>query len=628
MPDSIFFKANNPREERKIKKLIQEEIAKSGGGPGGAVSSVNGQTGAVTITKTSVGLGNVDNTTDINKPISTAQATVNATKVDKITPITGATKTKVTYNAQGQVTAGVDATMTDIVNVPTANLNAGSITGQLAINELAQRLTTEEAKSNITKKGNLPTGGTKAAPVAITAGSMPLSVIDGDYYTVATVNTATANYYDLTAIGYGIVNAGMGAKISFNATQNEYIFQNAGENQTASEVSTTPVVASATTIADPSTNLENSKNFILAEIKSLQNKNIGAFEATKAYLANDKITENGHIYQANANFTSTATFVATDWTDLTPRIINVAPATYANLATQITATNNNEITKDTTTGNIVIKDSLGNAQTVTPASADVETLITTTLTAGTATIATTATQPALTALVLPAMTGEVTIVNRVTGEMWRRVKGETIFDLIQGRQSSKGINPTAQFNATTVTVLNTTDTAIIADGAIPTAGTGFEGVALEVTTAGTFLTVEYAIGDIIYCENTGSGFVWKKLDNTDAKVIPYRTWGWSNPGAGTLGDDFETAEINNTEIKLTSATLHIKSGTFPATPSIMKIKSGAVDYITVNIPANQTVGTIPCTIAIADVPAGTELILNNSADFPSVVAEITSSIIA
>lgn len=37
-------------------------------------------------------------------------------KVDKITPITGATKTKITYNTQGQVTSGADATTDDIAD--------------------------------------------------------------------------------------------------------------------------------------------------------------------------------------------------------------------------------------------------------------------------------------------------------------------------------------------------------------------------------------------------------------------------------------------------------------------------------------------------------------------------------
>lgn len=49
-------------------------IPPSGGG-GGAVDSVNGQTGVVVITKSDVGLGNVDNTSDANKPVSTATQT-------------------------------------------------------------------------------------------------------------------------------------------------------------------------------------------------------------------------------------------------------------------------------------------------------------------------------------------------------------------------------------------------------------------------------------------------------------------------------------------------------------------------------------------------------------------------
>lgn len=54
----------------------------SSGGGGGAVDSVNGQTGTVVLTKSDVGLGNVDNTTDANKPVSTA--TQNALN-DKVT---------------------------------------------------------------------------------------------------------------------------------------------------------------------------------------------------------------------------------------------------------------------------------------------------------------------------------------------------------------------------------------------------------------------------------------------------------------------------------------------------------------------------------------------------------------
>ena len=47
----------------------------SGGGGSGAVDSVNGQTGVVVLTKADIGLGAVDNTSDLAKPVSTATQT-------------------------------------------------------------------------------------------------------------------------------------------------------------------------------------------------------------------------------------------------------------------------------------------------------------------------------------------------------------------------------------------------------------------------------------------------------------------------------------------------------------------------------------------------------------------------
>lgn len=54
-----------------------------------AVSSVNGMVGVVTITKATIGLGNVDNTSDLNKPISTATQTA----LDLKAPINNASMT-------------------------------------------------------------------------------------------------------------------------------------------------------------------------------------------------------------------------------------------------------------------------------------------------------------------------------------------------------------------------------------------------------------------------------------------------------------------------------------------------------------------------------------------------------
>ena len=68
------------------------------------------------VTKTNVGLPNVDNTSDVNKPVSTAQQTALDLKVDENANITGATKTKITYDVKGLVTSGADATTADIAD--------------------------------------------------------------------------------------------------------------------------------------------------------------------------------------------------------------------------------------------------------------------------------------------------------------------------------------------------------------------------------------------------------------------------------------------------------------------------------------------------------------------------------
>jgi hypothetical protein len=69
-----------------------------------------------TALKTALALNNVDNTSDANKPISTATQTALDGKVDENSAITGATKTKITYDAKGLVTAGADATTADIAD--------------------------------------------------------------------------------------------------------------------------------------------------------------------------------------------------------------------------------------------------------------------------------------------------------------------------------------------------------------------------------------------------------------------------------------------------------------------------------------------------------------------------------
>lgn len=109
----------------------------------------------LTQVKTSLALNNVDNTSDANKPVSTATQTALDAKVTGNGAITGATKTKVTYDSKGLVTGGADATTADIADstnkryVTDAQLvvignTSGTNTGDNAVNSLYSGLATSK----------------------------------------------------------------------------------------------------------------------------------------------------------------------------------------------------------------------------------------------------------------------------------------------------------------------------------------------------------------------------------------------------------------------------------------------------------------------------------------------------
>ena len=88
----------------------------------GGVTSVNGQTGAVTIDKTGLGLGNVDNTSDANKPVSTAQAAADTASRDRANHTgTQSADTIVDGSTNHTFTAADDTKLTGIATGATAN---------------------------------------------------------------------------------------------------------------------------------------------------------------------------------------------------------------------------------------------------------------------------------------------------------------------------------------------------------------------------------------------------------------------------------------------------------------------------------------------------------------------------
>lgn len=87
------------------------------------VQSVNGQTGAVTITKGSIGLGEVDNTSDADKPVSTAQANAIAQVQENLDQLSSnlsdgtVVVAKATGDANGNNIANTYATKAELADI-------------------------------------------------------------------------------------------------------------------------------------------------------------------------------------------------------------------------------------------------------------------------------------------------------------------------------------------------------------------------------------------------------------------------------------------------------------------------------------------------------------------------------
>lgn len=178
----------------------------------GKVDSVAGKTGIVTLLKGDVGLSNVDNTSDVNKPVSTAQTAAISTakaeaiaastpiahvgttgashgvssssvngfmsstdkiKLDAIsstyslishthsyvatnTAITAGTNTKITYDAKGLVTAGTTLAATDIPSLDWSKITSGKPTtlSGYGITDAAPSSHTSDAVAHMTSSQN------------------------------------------------------------------------------------------------------------------------------------------------------------------------------------------------------------------------------------------------------------------------------------------------------------------------------------------------------------------------------------------------------------------------------------------------------------------------------------------
>jgi hypothetical protein len=106
----------------------------------GKVLSVNGYTGTVVLTKSDVGLGNVDNTSDANKPISTATQAALDTKYSSTNPPPyPVTSVNSKTGAVSLTTDNVPATTTNryVPAVPTSNPDTSYLNGNGVFSTLA-----------------------------------------------------------------------------------------------------------------------------------------------------------------------------------------------------------------------------------------------------------------------------------------------------------------------------------------------------------------------------------------------------------------------------------------------------------------------------------------------------------
>ena len=106
-----------------------------------AVSSVAGKTGAVTLVPADVSLGNVDNTSDANKPVSTAQAAADALKEDKANK--GIASGYASLDASGKVPTA------QLPTAPVTTVN--SRTGDVVVNKTDVGLSACDNTSDATK---------------------------------------------------------------------------------------------------------------------------------------------------------------------------------------------------------------------------------------------------------------------------------------------------------------------------------------------------------------------------------------------------------------------------------------------------------------------------------------------
>lgn len=179
-----------------------------GGGGGGAVASVNGRIGTVTLSKADVGLTNADNTSDANKPVSTAAQTALNLKANLASPaLTGTptvpTAAPGTNTTQAASTAFVEAAV-DAIPPGGGASDWGDLGGTLSDQTDLQAALDAKAASSHTHAATGISDSTsvgRAVMTAVNAGAARSAISASDLVIGTTGSTAMAGNTTLADLG-------------------------------------------------------------------------------------------------------------------------------------------------------------------------------------------------------------------------------------------------------------------------------------------------------------------------------------------------------------------------------------------------------------------------------------------
>ena len=232
--------------------------------PAPPVQTVNGYSGNVSIAKSDLGLGNIDNTSDANKPISAATLSSLNSKANTsdVTALLALKSPLASPNFTGAPTAptaaaGINTTQlatTAFVNNATSNINASSISGTIAVSKGGTGATTLTGliKGTGTSAFTVATAGTdyllptgSAASLTSfptfnqnTTGNATTATIAGNI--TATSNSTLSSLSSLNTVGTitsGSISLTTNIKTSGTLTAGTVTYPNA-HNSTAGQVLT------------------------------------------------------------------------------------------------------------------------------------------------------------------------------------------------------------------------------------------------------------------------------------------------------------------------------------------------------------------------------------------------------